>query len=73
MGELALSGALTGRSITLPVSASIGFQTFSKGYPATREQLREHAEEALRSAKRAGGNRAVFHPSLDTDRDGESS
>jgi len=73
VGELALSGALTGRSITLPVSASIGFQTFSKGYPATREDLREHAEQALRAAKRAGGNRAVFHPSLSTDRDEETS
>jgi len=64
VGELALSGALTGRSITLPVSASIGFQTYANGYPATRELLRTHAEEALRAAKRSGGNRAVFHPSL---------
>jgi len=64
VGELALSGALTGRSITLPVSASIGFQTYTDGYPATRQELRAHTEEALRAAKRSGGNRAVFHPSL---------
>jgi diguanylate cyclase (GGDEF)-like protein len=68
VGELALSGALTGRSITLPVSVSIGFQTYSNGYPATREELRSQAEEALRAAKRSGGNRAVFHPSLATPR-----
>ena len=68
VGELALSGALTGRSITLPVSVSIGFQTYSNGYPATREELRSQAEEALHAAKRSGGNRAVFHPSLATPR-----
>lgn len=64
VGELALSGALTGRSITLPVSVSIGFQTFEAGYPTTREELRAQAEEALHAAKRAGGNRAVYYPSL---------
>jgi diguanylate cyclase (GGDEF)-like protein len=64
VGELALSGALTGRSITLPVSVSIGFQTFEAGYPNTREELRAQAEEALHAAKRAGGNRAVYYPSL---------
>ena len=67
VGELALSGALTGRSIKLPVSASIGFQVYSDGHPVTRQDLRTHAEQALRVAKRSGGNRAVFHPSLNTE------
>jgi diguanylate cyclase (GGDEF)-like protein len=64
VGDLALSGALTGRSIKLPVSASIGFQVYSGGHPVTRQELRAHAEKALQAAKRSGGNRAVFHPSL---------
>ena len=67
VGDLALSGALTGRSIKLPVSASIGFQVYSGGHPVTRQELRAHAEKALQAAKRSGGNRAVYHPSLNTD------
>ena len=50
----------------LRVSASIGFETFNGGDLESAEQLRLHAEEAERAAKRAGGDRGVYYRSLDS-------
>jgi diguanylate cyclase (GGDEF)-like protein len=46
------------------VSASIGFETFDGRDLASAQELRAHAEVALREAKRAGGNRGVYYRAL---------
>jgi diguanylate cyclase (GGDEF)-like protein len=43
------------------VSASMGFETFNGSDLESVELLRLHAEEALRTAKRQGGNRGVYY------------
>jgi diguanylate cyclase (GGDEF)-like protein len=53
------------------VTASIGFETFNGTDLDTVERLRLHAEEALRVAKLAGGDRGVYYRSLDDARRGE--
>jgi len=60
-----LSGTVEGTSRHLPVSASLGFETTSGGEVGSVESLRRHAEAALRSAKRAGGDRAVWYRTID--------
>lgn len=45
----------------LAISASIGFETFDGRDVESVEALRRHAEEALREAKRRGGDRAVYY------------
>ncbi|MEX1025954.1 MAG: GGDEF domain-containing protein [Planctomycetota bacterium] len=56
-----LSGRAPGANGELDVSASIGFETFDGSDIDSLETLREHAERALRSAKRAGGDRGVYY------------
>ncbi len=47
------------------VTASIGFETFGGADLRSVEELRLHAEESLRQAKRAGGDRGVYYRSLE--------
>lgn len=47
------------------VTASIGFETFGGADLRSVEELRLHAEESLRQAKRSGGDRGVYYRSLD--------
>jgi len=55
-----LSGRPRGAKDEINVSASIGFETFNGRDLASSEELREHAERALRAAKVAGGNQGVY-------------
>ncbi|MCC7015175.1 MAG: GGDEF domain-containing protein [Planctomycetes bacterium] len=59
-------GSSKGRA--LQVSASIGFETFNGSDLDNVERLRLHAEEALRNAKRLGGDRGVYYRNLDSAR-----
>ncbi|MCY3000686.1 MAG: GGDEF domain-containing protein [Planctomycetota bacterium] len=49
----------------LRVTASLGFETFDGRDLASAEELRQHAEDALRAAKRSGGDRGIYYRSLD--------
>ena len=61
----ALTGPLTGSpEITVKVSASLGFETFDGRDLESVDELRAHAETALREAKRTGGNRGVYYRAL---------
>ena len=62
IGEL---GALFAeRGIDVRVTASLGFETFAGGDLATVDELRLHAEAALREAKARGGDFGVYYRSL---------
>ncbi len=50
----------------LVVTASLGFETFNGEDVESEGQMRQHAEEALRHAKRSGGDRGVYYRSLDS-------
>jgi diguanylate cyclase (GGDEF)-like protein len=58
-----LSGSIPEAGDT-EVSVSIGFETFSGADVDSVEELRRHAERALRAAKDAGGNRGVYYRNL---------
>lgn len=60
----ALSGRVGAPEIHVPVSASLGFETLRGGDVDSPETLRQHAEIALRHAKRSGGDRGVYYRSL---------
>jgi diguanylate cyclase (GGDEF)-like protein len=68
LGEIhGLTGELphvNGSPSSLTVSASIGFETFDGRDVESADALRRHAETALREAKQAGGNIAVYYRSL---------
>ena len=49
---------------TIRFTASIGFETFNGSDLASVEELRRHAEIALRHAKATGGDRAVYFASV---------
>jgi len=55
-----LSGHIEGAREDVPVSASIGFETFDGSDLDTLETLRRHAEVALRMAKRRGGDQGIY-------------
>jgi diguanylate cyclase (GGDEF)-like protein len=55
-----LSGTVNGTNLHLPISGSLGFETTTGGELGSMDILRQHAEVALRRAKRAGGNRGVW-------------
>lgn len=59
-----LSGHIEGAKEPIPVSASIGFETYDGTDLDTQATLRLHAETALRLAKRRGGNQALYYRSL---------
>jgi diguanylate cyclase (GGDEF)-like protein len=59
-----LSGTIATEAGAVEISASLGFETFDGTDVDTVENLRLHAEIALREAKRAGGHRAVYYRSL---------
>lgn len=59
-----LSGTIEGAREPIPVSASIGFETYDGADLDTFETLRLHAETALRLAKRRGGNQALYFRNL---------
>ena len=46
------------------IRASLGFETFDGTNLGSFAELRAHAESALREAKRRGGDRGVYFPSL---------
>ncbi len=50
----------------LTVTASLGFETFNGEDVESEGQMRQHAEEALRHAKRSGGDRGIYYRSLDS-------
>jgi diguanylate cyclase (GGDEF)-like protein len=60
-----LSGPVAGAAGGVATSASIGFETFNGDDVDSLETLRNHAERALRAAKRSGGNCGVYYRSLD--------
>jgi diguanylate cyclase (GGDEF)-like protein len=59
-----LSGHIEGAKEPVPVSASIGFETYDGADLDTSETLRLHAETALRLAKRRGGDQALYFRNL---------
>jgi diguanylate cyclase (GGDEF)-like protein len=61
-----VSGTVKTSGEPLRISASIGFETFNGTDIDSVERLRLHAEEALRVAKRSGGDRGVYYRSLDS-------
>jgi diguanylate cyclase (GGDEF)-like protein len=63
-----LSGTISSQAGTVEISASLGFETFDGTDIDTVETLRQHAELALREAKRTGGHRAVYYRSLGAQR-----
>lgn len=54
------SGRVEGAREEVPVSASIGFETFDGADLDSLETMRRNAEVALRQAKRRGGNQAIY-------------
>lgn len=60
----ALSGPVPGFEEEVPVRASLGFETYGQGRPASLADLRQHAELALRQAKTSGGDRGIYYRSL---------
>jgi len=54
------TGRFEGAKDEVPVSASIGFETFDGTDLESLETLRNHAEIALRLAKRRGGDQGVY-------------
>lgn len=63
----ALTGELGNGDRSVPVSASIGFETLganSATEPDSHLRLRLNAERALRHAKQLGGNRGVYYRNL---------
>jgi len=63
----ALSGPFEGADEDIPVSTSIGFETFDGSDLDSAEALRRNAEKALRKAKTSGGDRAIYYRSLEGD------
>jgi len=55
-----LSGRPAGAQSDLVVSASLGFETCDGSDLDSVQTLRRHAEQALRRAKLAGGNRGIY-------------
>jgi diguanylate cyclase (GGDEF)-like protein len=60
----ALTGPVPGSDRQVKVSASIGFETFSGRDLASVDELRAHAEIALRHAKRRGGDQGIYFRGL---------
>jgi diguanylate cyclase (GGDEF)-like protein len=63
IGAVTCTSGADGRQVR--VTGSIGFETFGGADLRSVEELRLHAEEALRHAKRSGGDRGVYYRSLD--------
>ncbi len=63
-----LSGRVPGANAEIRVGSSIGFETFDGGDVGSLEDLRLHAERALRRAKERGGNQGVYFRSLEESR-----
>jgi diguanylate cyclase (GGDEF)-like protein len=63
-----LSGRIEGARSEIPVSASLGFETYDGSDLDSLETLRRHAEQALRAAKLRGGDQGVYFrsPLLDS-------
>lgn len=59
-----LSGHIEGAREDVPVSASIGFETFDGRDLDSLDTLRRHAEVALRLAKRRGGDQGVYYRNM---------
>ena len=59
-----LTDELADRGLHLRVSSSIGFETFAGNDIESVDELRRHAEAALRSAKSRGGNLGVYYRSI---------
>ena len=61
----ALSGPFEGAEGEIPVSSSLGYETYDGADLAEVRTLRRHAERALRVSKRGGGNSAIYFRSLE--------
>ncbi len=61
-----LSGRPRGAKEDIVVAASLGFETYNGRDIETLEELRIHAERALRAAKVAGGNQGIYYRQLDS-------
>ena len=59
-----LSGPFPGAGDPLDISGSLGFETFDGADLPSVAKLRQNAERALREAKQAGGNRAIYFREL---------
>lgn len=66
-----LSGRHGKATSDIAVSASIGFETFNGRDLESADELRQHAERALRVAKVAGGNQGVYYRQI-AQEEGES-
>jgi diguanylate cyclase (GGDEF)-like protein len=62
-----LSGKIEGAREDVPVSASIGFETYDGHDLESLEALRRNAEVALRRAKRGGGDQGIYFRSVPAD------
>jgi diguanylate cyclase (GGDEF)-like protein len=62
-----LSGPFEGARGDIPVSTSIGFETFDGEDIDSVRTLRLHAETALRAAKRRGGDQGIYYRTLPTE------
>ena len=67
-----LSGHIEGAREDVPVSASIGFETFDGSDLDSLETLRRHSEVALRLAKRRGGDQAIYYRNRPADEIGRA-
>jgi diguanylate cyclase (GGDEF)-like protein len=61
-----LSGRPRGAKEDIVVAASLGFETYNGRDIENLEEMRRHAERALRAAKIAGGNQGVYYRQLDS-------
>jgi diguanylate cyclase (GGDEF)-like protein len=60
----ALTGIPPGAKGHIDISASLGFESFDGSDLSSLQELRSHAERALRVSKEAGGNRGTYYRSL---------
>lgn len=68
----ALAGPVDPARGELATTASLGFDTFDGSDLESVEELRRHAEIALRQAKALGGNRALYYRSLSSEPSGSA-
>jgi diguanylate cyclase (GGDEF)-like protein len=61
-----LSGRPRGAQEDIIVAASLGFETYNGRDIQSLEELRTHAERALRAAKTKGGNQGIYYRQLET-------
>jgi len=68
----ALTGPMGDSGREVSISASVGFETYDGTDLDAVETLRRHAEQALRHAKKLGGDRALYFRNLDVEDGGHA-